>query len=80
VVLVGFVRLLVDSSALGEAETTASIWSDYLINTVKWTVPGLLLFDGTNSRQRFMLGLACSLLMYVLIGAQVIRWMPPGAC
>jgi O-antigen ligase len=79
VVLVGFARLLLDAGALGEDETTASIWSDYLINTVKWTLPGLLLFDGTNSRQRLILGLASCLVMYVLIAAQVIRWMPPAA-
>jgi O-antigen ligase len=79
VILVGFVRLLVDRAAMGENESTASIYSDYLINTIKWTFPGLLLFDGARSRQRFALGLACSLGVYVLLAAQVIRWMPPSA-
>ena len=79
VVVVSFVRLLADRSALGEGETTASIWSDYFLNCVKWAVPGLLLFDGVRSRERFALGLACSLGIYVLLGAQIIRWMPPSA-
>jgi len=78
VVLVGFVRLLADPGGLFEVDTTAGIWSEYLVNTIKWVVPGFLLFDGARTRERFLLGLLCGVAVYVIIGVQVIKWMPPG--
>jgi O-antigen ligase len=77
VVLVGFYRMMADRSFL--TESTASLVSEYLINTVKWVVPGLLLYDGCRSRRRFVMGMAAVLAVYVLLGVQVVRWMPPGS-
>lgn len=74
VVLVGFGRMMADHSLL--PDSTAGLWSEYLVNTVKWTVPGLLLFDGARSRERFLWGVAASLGIYVILGIQVIKWMP----
>ncbi len=74
VVLVGFGRMMGDHSAL--PDSAAGLWSEYLVNTVKWTIPGLLLFDGARSRERFLWGLAASLGIYVVLGIQVIKWMP----
>jgi O-antigen ligase len=76
VVLVGFVRMMADRAML--PETTGTLVSEQLVNTVKWVVPGLLLYDGCRTRRRFLLGLAAILTIYVLLGLQVIRWMPPG--
>ena len=33
--------------------TLAGDGTEYLVNTLKWVVPGLLLFDGCRSRERF---------------------------
>jgi O-antigen ligase len=75
VVLWGFLRMMLDRGPLAE-ESTAGLVSEYLVNTVKWTFPGLLLFDGARTRQRFVLGLAATLGVYLLLGLQVIKWMP----
>jgi O-antigen ligase len=77
VVLVGFFRMMADRARL--PETTAFLVSEYLVNTVKWVVPGLLLYDGCRSRRRFLLGLAALSAIYVLLAVQVIKWMPAGA-
>lgn len=78
VVLVGFFRLMGDQ---GEVEklTTEALVSEYLINSIKWVIPGLLLYDGCRSRSRFMMGLASLLGLYFLLGVQTIRWIPPSA-
>jgi O-antigen ligase len=78
VVVVSFRRMLADADSILEPHTVASLWTEHLINALKWVIPGLLLFDGARSRDRFMLGLGCTLALYVLIGIQVIRWMPPS--
>jgi O-antigen ligase len=77
VVLVGFFRMMADRGSL--AESTGTMVSEYLVNTVKWVVPGLLLYDGCRSRRRLLLGLAALSAIYVLLAVQVIRWMPLGA-
>jgi len=77
VVLAGFYRMMSDARFIG-AIPLASVVSEYLINTVKWVVPGLLLFDGCRSRSRFHLALGSLLAVYFLLGIQVIRWIPPA--
>jgi O-antigen ligase len=77
VVLVGFARMVVNPHGL-EDVTTGTLISEYLINTLKWIVPGLLLFDGCRSRSRFTLAVISVLAVYLLLALQVIRWMPPG--
>ena len=77
VVLVGFFRMMSDARFLAVNPLAASV-SEYLINTVKWVVPGLLLFDGCRSRSRFLLALFSLLALYFLLGLQVIRWIPPS--
>jgi O-antigen ligase len=78
VVLAGFVRMFLDRSHLDEF-TTATLISEYLVNTVKWVVPGLLLFDGCRNRRRMTAGITCVLMVYFLLALQVIRWMPPSS-
>lgn len=76
VVLVGFARLITDPSYLDESPL--SLTSEYLINTVKWVVPGLLLFDGCRTRRRFLMAMGATLGVYLLLGLYVIKWMPLG--
>jgi O-antigen ligase len=77
VVLVGFARMMADRTNLWES--TGTLVSEELVNTVKWVVPGLLLYDGARSRRRLLLGLAAVCAIYALLSVQVIRWMPIGA-
>jgi len=78
VVLVGFSRMMLDQG-FRETHPAGELVSEHLINTLKWVVPGLLLFDGCRSRSRFLLALGSLLAVYFLLGVQVIRWIPPGA-
>jgi O-antigen ligase len=76
-VVVGVVRMLGDRELLSPDETTASLVSEYLINSVKWVIPGLLMFDGCRNAERLKLGLASLLAVYFLLALQVIRWLGP---
>jgi O-antigen ligase len=75
VILASFSRLWLDPSGL-EDYSSAYLVSEYLINCVKWVLPGALLYDGCRSRTRTHMALACILMVYVLLSLQVIRWMP----
>jgi hypothetical protein len=79
VVLWAFSRMMADPNpAFREAFPVGYLVSEYLVNCVKWVVPGLLLFDGCRSRSRFTLALLSLLGVYLLLGLQVVRWIPPG--
>ncbi len=77
VVLAGFFRMMSDAQ-FAAVNPLGGVVSEYLINTVKWVVPGLLLFDGCRSRSRFNLALGSLLAVYFLLAVQVVRWIPPG--
>jgi O-antigen ligase len=77
VVVIGFVRMILDPSYLDEY-STGELVSEHLLNTLKWVIPGFLLFDGCRSKRRFVIALASVLALYVLLALQVIKWMPPG--
>jgi len=78
VVIIGFARMMADRALLpAEVNTTAYLVSEYLVNTIKWTLPGVLLFDGCRSRERFVVATAAVIGMYFLLALQVIKWMPP---
>jgi O-antigen ligase len=78
VLLVGFLRALLDRSHIQEYPLKSLI-SEELINTVKWALPALLLFDGCRTRRRAVLALVCILILYLVVAVQVARFMPPGA-
>lgn len=59
-----------------EAESFAGLFSEYIINCVKWVIPGILLFHGCNSKERFNWAVVSILVMYILLAIQVIKWMP----
>ena len=50
IVTTAFLRLMFDHQDLGFDARTGSLIGEYLVNPVKWIVPGLLLFDGCRSR------------------------------
>jgi O-antigen ligase len=75
VILVGFFRAFVDLRNLPYM-TTASFVSEDLFNTLKWVIPGLLIYDGCRTRRRVLLAIGAVLAIYVLLSIQVIRWIP----
>jgi O-antigen ligase len=79
VVITAFARLMLDRQAFPTDDSTASLISEYLVNPVKWIIPGLLLFDGCRTRSRLLWALVSILSLYVLLSMQVIRWMPADA-
>jgi len=78
VIVIGFVRAVFDRSYI-EDYPLKSLISEELINTIKWALPALLLFDGSRTRWRTIMALICILGMYCLVSVQVVRFMPPGA-
>ncbi|MBL3589887.1 MAG: O-antigen ligase family protein [gamma proteobacterium endosymbiont of Lamellibrachia anaximandri] len=83
-VLVGFFRLVDDLSVVNsyhlflewEALTTKDVISEYLINTLKFMVPAVLVYYGCNSEERMRLTMASIVAVYFLIALQVIKAMP----
>jgi O-antigen ligase len=83
-ILIGFYRMLIDRGGLieyaliteTETPSTAYLWGEHLINSIKWVIPGLMLYDGCRSRSRFVMGLISLLGIYFLLAVQVIKWMP----
>src|SRR5438445_2856555 len=79
VIIAACVHLLVDRGAFLPGASTAGLVVEYLLNSVRWIIPGLLLFDGCRSRPRFLWGLLSILALYLLLSAQVVRVMPIDA-
>jgi O-antigen ligase len=76
VIIVSFLRAVVDMDRLPYFTLTSFISED-LINTLKWIIPGLLLYDGCRTQRRVKLALASILAVYFILSVQVIRWIPP---
>jgi O-antigen ligase len=85
-ILIGVFRLLQDYSgladyaALREADlpTKGGLVADLIVNTVKWIIPALLLFDGCRDNKRLRWALTSIAGLYFLLALQVIKWMPLG--
>ena len=78
VIVVGVLRAVFDRSYIQDY-SVGSLVSEQLINTIKWVLPGILLFDGCRSRKQVIMAIVCLLTMYFLIAVQVVRRIPPGA-
>src|SRR5438128_8712351 len=70
VVTTAFLRLVEDRGALVRASSLSEAISEYLVNPVKFIVPGLLLFHGCRSRSRLYWGLGSILFLYVFLSLQ----------
>jgi O-antigen ligase len=84
VMIVGTVRLFlnVDEFVYSHLDfgrtppSIANMVSENLVNTFKWLIPGLLLFDGSRTKSRINLALGSILLVYFILAVQVVKWMP----
>ena len=59
-----------------EEPSFLSLFSEHIINCLKWVVPALLLYDGARDEARVKFGMWAVLGVYFLLALQVIRWMP----
>ena len=75
VIVVGVLRIILDSSFL-QSYLFTEIISDRLIDTIKWVLPGILLFDGCRTRRRLVVVLVSLVSVYFLIAAQIIIRSP----
>lgn len=78
VILAGWLWMIFDRSRL-TTSTPTSLISEQLINTIKWPVVGLLLFDSCRTHHRIKATLACIVLFFVLFAVQIGKSIPPGA-
>jgi O-antigen ligase len=90
VVFWSYTRVATDISSLNalsrsdEIETPIDytfgwVTSEYLINCLKWLLPGFVLYDACRSRKRVVITLSCILALYFLIAIQVVQNMPMRA-
>jgi O-antigen ligase len=56
--------------------SSSNLRNEYLINSIKWVIPAILLFDGCRNRERLTWALFAILGMYFLLSIQVIKAMP----
>jgi O-antigen ligase len=84
IVLVGFVRLLADPSNLAptglglspDRYDTFGLASEFGLNTFKWAVPGLLMFQGCRSKEEHRWAVLCLAALYLILAVQTIKQMP----
>jgi O-antigen ligase len=74
IILVGFYRMYKDPAFMTETHT--QLVSEYLFNTLKWVVPGVMLYDGCRTRERITLALVSVMGVYLFLAAMVIKVMP----
>jgi len=79
VIILGVVRAGLDPGTMPKARLFRRLINDDLLNSIKWVLPGLLLFDGCRTRRQVIMALACLIGLYLVISVQVIRFMPPSA-
>lgn len=85
VILIGFYRMTYNFDAihlsyenrgLEEEPVLRDFFIDDIINSLKLAIPGLLVFHGCNSETRLRLGILAIFATLLLLGLQIIRFMP----
>jgi O-antigen ligase len=75
--LIAFLRMIFDRSVLtAYGYTLGDLISERLINSIKWVIPGLLLFDGCRTPRRLKMAIVSICLLYFLLALQVAHYMP----
>lgn len=83
VILIGFLRLFANPSNLatggglyGFPYSSFGLIAEFLLNTLKWFVPGVLLFLGCRSKERMQWASFALLGLCLVLALQTIRVMP----
>jgi O-antigen ligase len=86
--IVSYLRMSGDTYLLVEWEylltghseiTQKGLFAEHFINTIKWIIPGFLIYHGCNSQERFDLAIKSVLLVYIVLALLVIKTMPIGS-
>jgi O-antigen ligase len=77
IIVIGWVRLFRDPAYLEDSSTALVV--EYLFNTIKWTIPGLLFFDGCRTRERLRYATFSFIGALVFLGVMTIKVMPLGS-
>ena len=75
IIVIGFARLMMDRQSLA-GSTALGLFSDQLFNTLKYPIPGLMLFDGCRTERRLWLATFCTLAISVLLSLLVAKAIP----
>lgn len=86
-IFVGVFRYLNDHSGVeqyidaigGAQQGNISAINEYLINCLKWIIPGLIIFDGCRDRKQYNYAVMALLFFFVFLGVQVIKAMKLGS-
>ena len=84
VMMVSYSRMAANPDALIEWKTMVGanvpgqmeLFSEKVINRLKWVIPALMVYDGARTRERIHWALASLLAVYVLLAIQVINTVP----
>ncbi|MBB1274381.1 O-antigen ligase [Psychromonas sp. SR45-3] len=87
IIIVSVIRYLSDMSGViefinvygGETPRVLPVINEYLVNCFKWALPGMIIFDGCRTKKQYDFALIMLLLMYFLLGLQVIKAMKLGS-
>jgi O-antigen ligase len=77
VVAVSVLRLLANPSGW-EVPSAGWVVSEFFINSVKWVLPGIVLFDACRTRRRVVVALLMIMGLYLLLSLQIIKHLPPS--
>jgi O-antigen ligase len=78
IMLISTFRLWLDRNEIIHL-TTIDIISEHFINTYKWFIPAIIVFDSAYTKKRIILTLLAIVAMYLFLAVQVIKWMPLSA-
>lgn len=59
--------------------TFAGLFSEHIINGLKWLIPALMLYDGCRDEARLREAVLVIVGVYLMLAIQIIRWMPLSA-
>ncbi len=78
VITLAAVRLLMNLDQL-PVMTPRYVINEYILNCLKWVLPGIVLFDVCRTRRRVTIAMICVLGLYLLLALQVIKHVPLSA-
>lgn len=75
-ILISTVRLMLEPSPYFAHESYLRMTSEFLINTLKWLIPPILIYDGCRTRRRVHFCILSILSVYFVLALLTIRHMP----